>query len=361
MNGGVMDRRYLGEKCKNHPILDADGRCATCWGYFCDACLDDIGEHRYCEACAPAAHKKLLAAKQAELEIRKSLDLRLLMYTLILMLGVVIGGSIIYLNGGLEQFFSIYIPSYQITNKPKSLGTKLDGFESIKTKHFTIYYHSADTVDIVYRTAEDYFNRILADMLIYEKDVMVRGKFKIIIAKDQAELGTIFPDVLANRAAMTDYETKSIVLLEGEENGPMQNNLPHEIAHAIFFERMGSGNRIPDWLHEGLASYEEAKFDPTQTDARWATFGPDISSDGGLPLKDLTLKTDAGTEDVNFFYAESQSVVSYLVINYGMLKFMKLSAKLQSGSNMDAAIQSAYSPDLTNLTDLEQKWRASIS
>lgn len=356
-----MDRRYLGEKCKNHPILDADGRCATCWGYFCDACLDDIGEHRYCEECAPAAQEKFQALQEAEKETLKRLDLRLLLYTLILLLGVVIGGSVIYLNGGLDQFFGSYIPSYQVTNQPKTLGNKLDGFELIETKHFRIYYHGADSADIVNRTAEDYFTRILTDLLIYEKDVLLRGKFNIIIAKDNAEFSAIFPDVLTNRAAMTDYETKSIVLIEGAENGAIQNNLPHEITHAIFFERMNSGNHIPDWLHEGLASYEEAKIDPTQTDARWATFGPDIVSGGGLPLKDLTLKADAGPEDVNFFYAESQSAVSYLINTFGMLKFMKLSTKLQSGQEMDAAIDAIYSPALINLTDLEQKWRVSIS
>lgn len=356
-----MDQRYLGEKCKNHPILDADGRCATCWGYFCDACLDDIGDHRYCEECAPAAQKKLLASQQAQIETRKRLDLRLLMYTLILMLGVVIGGSVIYLNGGLDQFFGSYIPSYQVTSRPKSLGAKLNGFELIKTKHFNIYYHSADAADIVNTNAEDYFTRILADLLIYEKDVMVRGKFNILIVKDNAEFTTLFPDVPANRAAMTDYQTKSIVLMESGETGSIKSNLPHEITHAIFFERMNSGNHIPDWIHEGIASYEEAKIDPAQTDARWATYGPDIVSGGGLPLKNLVLPADAGVEDVNFFYAESQSVVSYLINSYGMLKFMKYSTKLQSGAVMDTAIKSVYSPGITNLTDLELKWRASIS
>jgi hypothetical protein len=356
-----MDRRYLGEKCKNHPILDADGRCATCWGYFCDACLDDIGDHRYCESCAPAAQQKHVAAQQEEIETRKRLDLRLLMYTLILMLGVVIGGSVIYLNGGLDQFFGSYMPSYQVTNQPKTLGTKLDSFESIETKHFNIYYHSADSADIVNRNVENYFNQILADLLIYEKDVMLRGKFNIIIVKDMTEFTDIFPDVPGNRVAMTDYETKSIVVIESGDTGSVETNLPHEITHAIFFERMNSGNHIPDWIHEGLASYEEAKFNPVQTDARWASFGPEIVSGGGLPLKGMVLAADAGSEEVNFFYSQSQSIVSYLINNYGMLKFMKLSTKLQSGADIDATIKTTYSPDLINLTDLDLKWRASIS
>jgi hypothetical protein len=353
--------RYLGEKCKNHPILDADGRCATCWGYFCDACLDDIGDHRYCEECAPAALEKYNASQQTAAKEHEALSLRLLLYVLVLMLGVVIAGSIIYFNGGIEQFFSTYIATYQVTNKPIPLGTKLKGFQVAKTDHFNIYYHTAVFADPVIAGVEDYFNKILADMLIYEKDVMVRGKFNLIIVGDNVELKKIFPDVLVNRAAMTDYATKSIVLVEANEPGNIQIDLTHEIAHAIFFERMTSGNKIPSWVHEGLSSYEEAKFDPSQVDARWATFGPEIVQGGGQPLASLTLADSAGPDEVNFFYAQSQSVVNYLVATYGMEKLVKMSALVQSGDDINKAIKAIYGPDLNSLSDLDKKWRESLS
>lgn len=353
--------RYLGEKCKNHPLLDADDRCATCWGYFCDACLEDIGEHRYCGECAPVALEKYNAARQAATEERKRLDLRLLLYVLIALLAVIIGGGTIYFNGGFDQFLGSYMPSYQVSTSPKTLGSKLNDFKIAKSEHFDIYYHSADIADNVNRLAEDYFNRILADLLIFEKDVMSRGKFNIVIAKDNDELKNIFPDVLTGRAAMTDYETKTIIIVEANEAGNIQTDLSHEITHAIFFERMNSGNHIPAWIHEGISSYEEAKIDPTQTGARWATFGPDISGGGGLPLKDLAIKAEAGPEEVNLFYAESYSVVKYLIDTRGMLKFMKLSTSLQSGKNIDAAIKTVYDPDLTSLSNLEVKWRTSLN
>lgn len=354
--------RELREHCKNHPILEADGRCATCWGYFCDACLDDIGERRYCEQCAPAAQEKANAevkAKQQN-ETRK-LDMRLLLYTLIILLGVVIGGSVIMMNGGIEQFFVVYTGSYQILNKPVSLGTKLDGFKVIKTDHFNVYYHNGDLANTIATPLEERYTAILNDLLIFDKDIMARGKFNIVVVADDNEFKSIFPDILPNRVAMTDYATKTIVIVEANEKGNVLIDLTHELAHAIFFERMSSGNKIPDWIQEGLASYEEAKFDSSQTDARWATYGPEIRQNGGKPLKDFAIAADASPEEVNQFYAESQSVVSYLIGNFGMLKFMNLSTKLQSGTDIDLAIGETYEKQLASLADLQAKWLQSLA
>jgi hypothetical protein len=351
----------LGEKCKNHPALDADGRCATCWGNFCDACLEDIGDHRFCEECAPAALEKFNAISQAAHEERQHLDTRLLLYTLVLLLATVVGGWILYFTGSLDQIFGGYIGAYTVLSKPISLDSKLNGFKVAKTEDFNIYYHTPVFADPIIANVDGYFNKILGDMLIFKKDVMSRGKFNLIIVADNNELTKIFPDVLANRAAMTDYETKSIVLVEANETGNVQINLTHEIAHAIFFERMSSGNKIPSWIHEGLASYEEAKFDPTQVNARWATFGPEIIQGGGQPLSKLTLADSAGPDEVNFFYAQSHSALAYLINAYGMEKLVKMSAQIQNGVEIDKAIKDVYGPSLSSLADLDKKWRESLS
>lgn len=353
--------RELREHCKNHPILEADGRCATCWGYFCDACLDDIGDRRYCEKCAPAAQAKADEETQAiRKEEIKKLDLRLLMYTLIILLAVVIGGSIIMSTGGIEQFFGTYIGTYQIQNKPLSLGNKLNGFEVIKTDHFNVYYHNADMANAVVTPLEERYKAILSDLLIFDKDVMGRGKFNILIVTDDTEFKSIYPDILPNRVAMTDYATKAIVIVEANEQGNVLVNLTHELSHAIFFERMHSGNKIPDWMQEGLASYEESRFDSSQTDARWATFGPQISQGEGKPLAELTIAADANSDEVNMFYAESQSVVNFLINNYGMLKFMTFATKVQSGKTLDVAIGSTYDKQIASLSDLNAKWLDSL-
>lgn len=353
--------RELREHCKNHPILEADGRCATCWGYFCDACLDDIGERRYCEDCAPAAQAKAEEeAKEVRQEEIKRLDMRLLLYTLIALLGVVIGGSVIWFNGGFDQLFGGYIGTYQVMNKPLSLGNKVSGFEVIKTQHFNVYYHNADIASTVTTPLEERYKAILADLLIFDKDVMARGRFNILIVADDAEFKSIYPDILPNRVAMTDYATKAIVIVEANEQGNVLIDLTHELTHAIFFERMRSGNKIPDWIQEGLASYEESKFDSSQTDARWATFGPEIIQSGGKPLAQLTLAADAGPDDVNRFYAESQSVINFLIKNYGMLKFMNLATKLQAGEKIDTAIGSTYENQIASLNDLHTKWLESL-
>ncbi len=359
MSGGVVEK-YVGESCKNHADRDATGRCASCWSSFCGECLTEIGDHRYCATCEPAAHKKYLSSKHRANEERQRLDLRLLLYTLIGVLGVVIGGFFLYFNGWFDQYFGEYISSSQVLSQPIPLGAKVNGFQVTKTTHFTIYFHTAERADIVARSCEEYFSKILTDLLIYEKDIMKRGKFNIIIVKDNDEMKRIFVNIPANRAAMTDFETKTIVIVEANETGDPRINLTHEITHAIVFERFSGGNRIPDWIHEGLASYEEAKFDSSQVNGRWATFGSDIAQGNGLPLKSLTVKPDAKLEEVNLYYAESHSVVNYMINTFGMRKLLQLATLLQSGKDTDSAIKNAYAPDLVNLSDLEKKWLESL-
>jgi hypothetical protein len=200
----------------------------------------------------------------------------------------------------------------------------------------------------------------MSEFLIFEDDVMGRGKFNILIVTDDAEFTKIFPDALVGRVAMADYETKTIVMVAANETGDPLVNLTHEMAHAIFFERMGGGTKIPDWIHEGLASYIESHYNSSQVDLRWTTFGADIAQTGGQPLTSLSAPKTNNPEEVSRFYTQSYSVVRYLIDNYGMLKLMKLGIKLQSGKDIDKSLGEVYAPDITNLSDLETKWLVSI-
>jgi hypothetical protein len=200
----------------------------------------------------------------------------------------------------------------------------------------------------------------MSEFLIFENDVMDRGKFNILIVSDDAEFTKIFPDALTGRVAMTDYETKTIVIVAANETGDPLINLTHEMAHAVFFERMGGGTKIPGWIHEGLSSYAEARYNSSQVDLRWTTFGAGIIQNGGQPLTTLAAPETNGPEEVSRFYAQSYSVVRYLIDNYGMLKLMKLGVKLQSGKKIDTSISEVYAPDITGLGDLETKWLVSI-
>lgn len=355
----VPRSRELSENCRNHPMLEADGRCGRCWGFFCDACLEEIGGHLYCESCAPAARLKHEAVV-AEMEERRRLDLRLLVYVLSGVLGVVIIAFVLYFNGVLDDIFATYVPAYQVTNRTRSLGSKVDGYQTTSTDHFKIYYHSAAVATAVAPLAEQDFAAILKDLLIYEKDVTKRGKFNIIMPADEAELNMLFTDIPPTRIALTDYPTKSIVFIENSDLPAVHRDLSHELTHAIVFERFESASRIPEWLTEGLASYEEAGIDPSQVAARWTTYGPGIAGGGRIPLASLAVTDGSSQEEVNIFYAESYSVVNYMITNYGMLKFMKLLAELESGEDIDSAIDKIYPQELTGLSDLEKKWLAPL-
>ena len=54
-------------------------------------------------------------------------------------------------------------------------------------------------------------------------------------------------------------------------------------------------------------------------------------------------------EDIEYFYLKSESVVAYLVEEYGSRSFQKFLSGLREGSNVDEALLSAYGFDTDGL------------
>jgi len=124
----------------------------------------------------------------------------------------------------------------------------------------------------------------------------------------------------------------------------------HEAAH-IVTKVAGDGpfTRIPSWLDEGTAVYMQNSTTGVYLKAvRFA-----IQTDTPLNLRSLSGQPNDPSK-VNLFYGQSESMVRFLIDEFGEPAFAQLYATVKAGSTTDQALQTVYDFDINGLYNL---WR----
>ncbi len=132
------------------------------------------------------------------------------------------------------------------------------------------------------------------------------------------------------------------------------SGLVHELAHLLVGEvTFNCFGNLPPWLNEGLATYSEG---PLRADKQEA-LDQAIAADSLITLQSLSSSFPAGHRGASLSYAQSQSLVAYLIDTHGWEKMQELLAAFQEGSTYNDALLSVYGMDMGAL---DQEWRASL-
>ncbi len=228
-------------------------------------------------------------------------------------------------------------------------------WEEYKKRHFVIYYNKApqDFVENVEEAAEQYYDEITRNLGFRRYDNWTwEERAKIYIYNDADDY------VASSKAAQWSHGVASpkdkIIRTYPAAHGFFDSTLPHELGHIIFREFIGFKARIPRWFEEGVAMYQEKA-------KRWGS-NTDVlkAMDAGtfIPLDELThtrLTRKTPTAKVQLFYAESASVVYYLISELGKQRFVRLSRKLQDGDDFEETFSSIY-VRFKNFKKLNKAW-----
>ena len=133
--------------------------------------------------------------------------------------------------------------------------------------------------------------------------------------------------------------------------GALAHELGHMVTHQLTFSAYGIN--LPTWLDEGLAMHAEANSDPLFK----IQLQKAVSSSQIISLRSLCSPFSARVDKAFLSYAESQSVVEYLIDNYGNDKILELLKVFKAGSTTDDALKKIYGFDQD---ELEVKWIESI-
>lgn len=127
------------------------------------------------------------------------------------------------------------------------------------------------------------------------------------------------------------------------------HELGHLVTHQITFSPYGA--ILPTWLDEGLAMYAEGEPDPyLQSQLEKA-----INKEKLISVRSLSSPFSAKTEEAYISYAQSQSIVAFLIQDYGKDKILRLLNLFKQGSTYDEALIQVYGFDQDGLDELWQR------
>ncbi|MGA8849682.1 MAG: peptidase MA family metallohydrolase [Dehalococcoidia bacterium] len=131
--------------------------------------------------------------------------------------------------------------------------------------------------------------------------------------------------------------------------------LVHELTHLVVYQATFSPyGQLPVWLDEGLATYNEGELDPVLH----SSLEEAISKNELISVRSLCSPFSAYTEKASLSYAESYSLVEYLLDNYGQDRMLDLLALFKQGSTYDEALTEVYGFDIDGL---DARWRATLT
>ncbi|MCK5433745.1 MAG: peptidase MA domain-containing protein, partial [Dehalococcoidales bacterium] len=129
--------------------------------------------------------------------------------------------------------------------------------------------------------------------------------------------------------------------------------IAHEMAHLVIHQMiLNPYSGLPTWLDEGLAMYAEGSLAPEYT----AYLNQAIADDSLISVRSLSSPFSAYAAEAALSYAQSYSLVEFLISNYGQGKMLELLNTFSQGSNYDAALDSVYGFDMDGLDSLWQDY-----
>ena len=238
-------------------------------------------------------------------------------------------------------------------------------WHEMKGKHFIVYYQASSDRYLAQKTlrkAEDYYRRIGEEIGLtrYGNFWTWEDRAKIAIFADQktfmqktgAPAWSIgFVDRKTRDSHI--FKSRTIVTYKQEYNF-FDGLLPHEISHLILHDFIPARN-IPVWFDEGVAQIQEAhKSDYANQLMRVLVARGNFIDFGTLFLWDISDEKDKIKVDI--FYAQSLSIVEFLINTYGSGAFARLCRNLSDGHRFDEALRKAYSGNIKSIADLQDKW-----
>jgi len=164
----------------------------------------------------------------------------------------------------------------------------------------------------------------------------------------------IFPQEWTGGVAFTAFSTIAIGISPSELDWG-KRALVHELTHLVVHQATFSPyGQLPLWLDEGLAMHSEGELDPV---LRSYLEGA-ISKDELISVRSLCSPFSAYSEKASLSYAQSYSLVEYLLDTYGQDSMLDLLTILKQGSTYDEALTEVYGFDIDGL---DARWRVTLT
>jgi hypothetical protein len=255
----------------------------------------------------------------------------------------------------IKYSFEIWDEAGAVHRTPEQEFTYFDArydWQAIDSGLITVYYHGTgghDRAAIVLDAAQEGLRRIAPVLGIVPTEPI-----RIVAYNGYPEMSAALP--LNSQIQQGRVHTEGMAF--GDERVVMVQSfdpairgiVSHEVTHLATAEAARRAfRRIPSWLKEGLAEFGNLSPTSEYDDAlaRGILYGQI------KPLSDLNT-FGVAPNDLIIAYGQSQSVVKYMVAEYGEDKIAELMEAVQGAFDIDQALQRVYGLDLNGL---DNRWR----
>jgi hypothetical protein len=225
-------------------------------------------------------------------------------------------------------------------------------WKSISDEYITLFWYEGglsfaqDLLD----TANEVLQRLSDDA-----GASLEHPVKIYVYSDSQELknAILYPQEWLGGVSFSPFSTVAI----GTDKFSLSSGkrlLSHELAHIVTFQMtFNPYNDIPVWLSEGLSMYAEGDLRPDMA----YSLDRAISNDSMISLKTISSNFPVDYDQALLSYAESYSIVEFLIYQYGADRMLELLIVFKQGSSYDTALMEVYGVDTLGLNN---QWLGSL-
>ncbi len=217
-------------------------------------------------------------------------------------------------------------------------------WHSLTEGNVTLYWYEASE-----SFAQDLMVTAQQALIQLDKDTgaHLEKSVKVYIYADAQDLmgAMIYPREWTGGVAFTRYGIIAIGIAPNNlqwGEGAIAHELAHLVIHQMTFNPYGG---LPTWLDEGLAMHAEGKLNPGFTDY----LNEAITEGNLISVRSLSSPFSAYAEQSYLSYAQSYSLVDFLIGKYGQGKMLELLNTFREGNNHDGAFKKVYGFDMDGL------------
>lgn len=232
------------------------------------------------------------------------------------------------------------------------------GFARTMTRHFAVYSEGAPASERFLRLLENLHGNLMLDLAPlspWANDERV----SIFLFKNQDTYRQVTGRPPWSGGA-SSVPKRKVYVYESEE---LPGILAHELCHIYFDGFFLEGKSNPLWLSEGMATLVQVE--RGMAAPNWLSENMQrLERGAGYPVVELmNLSSTAGQPDerVRLWYAQSYSLVRFLIRSQYKSSFLKFCTYLREGRDVTQSLYRAYGMPFNRVKALEHAWRYDLT